>query len=94
MKPVLIALVGLLGLLQFKLWFQHDGVALAWHLHHAVVAQQTENHDMRDRNTALAAEVVDLKQGVAAVEERARTEMGMVKNGETFYQIVQSRQNF
>ena len=51
-------------------------------------AQIEENQQLSDRNQSLAAEVLDLKQGMEAIEERARSEMGMVKNNETFYQII------
>lgn len=76
-------------------------LALAWRLHagpagwndvrelaNAVHAQQRENARLIARNEALSAEVMDLKQGEAALEERARTELGMIKPGETFYRVV------
>jgi cell division protein FtsB len=52
------------------------------------VQQQDENRRLRERNASLAAEVMDLKHGLDAIEERARSEMGMIKSGETYYQIV------
>jgi len=58
------------------------------HLNHAIEKQKAENEKMRERNAALDAEVQDLKQGVEAIEERARSELGMVKKDEVFFQIV------
>ena len=58
-------------------------------LHQEVEAQREENARLRERNEALNAQVLDLKQGLDAIEERAREDMGMVKQGETFYQIVE-----
>ena len=57
-------------------------------MQHDVQAQKEENSRLADRNRVLEAEVGDLKDGVAAIEERARNELGMIKKGETFYQIV------
>lgn len=59
-----------------------------WRLDRAAVVQMAENSQLRERNQALAAEVADLKQGVDAIEERARRELGMIKKGETFYQVI------
>ena len=59
-----------------------------WRLKRSVEAQQAENQRLRERNQALAAEVMDLKQGQEAIEERARSELGMIKEGEEFYQII------
>ena len=60
-----------------------------WRLRQQVDAQEKENEHLRERNAALEAEVRDLKQGLEAIEERARNELGMVKEGEKFYQIVE-----
>ena len=89
-RLVPLGLLVLLALLQFQLWFGVGNVPSAMKLKHQVELQQAENASLAKRNAALAAEVVDLKQGTAAIEERARTELGMVKKGETFYQIVQA----
>lgn len=74
--------------LQYPLWFGNGGLFAAWELKREIAAQREENGRLRERNQALAAEVVDLKQGLAAVEERARVELGMIKKGETFYQVI------
>lgn len=89
-RLVPLLLVLLLALLQFQLWFGIGNVPSAMRLKSQVEAQAAENATLTKRNAALAAEVSDLKGGQAAIEERARVELGMVKKGETFYQIVQA----
>lgn len=81
-------LVVLLLLLQYRLWFSHDGLPSVLHLHRAVAIQKQENTKLTERNNVLAAEVHDLKSGLDALEERARSELGMIKQGETFFQII------
>jgi cell division protein FtsB len=88
MKSFIAILTVLLVLLQFKLWFGEGGMKDVWRLEDAIAAQSRENTQLEERNQALAAEVADLKQGLEAVEERARSELGMIKQGETFYQVV------
>jgi cell division protein FtsB len=77
-----------LGLLQYRLWVSDQGMREIWRLDQAVETQKAANVEQRDRNRQLLAEVTDLKVGLAALEERARSELGMVGNNETFYQIV------
>lgn len=84
-------LLGLLLLLQFKLWFGDGGLRELWQLEAAVEAQQEQNRELLTRNQALAAEVSDLKQGTEALEERARSELGLVQPDEEFVQVVESR---
>lgn len=88
MKWLIVFLLLLFGFLQYHLWFSESGMLEIWRLKHAVSAQQADNVRLRDQNRALLAEVQDLKRGQAAIEERARNELGMVKKGETFYQVV------
>jgi cell division protein FtsB len=88
LRTVLYAVGGLLLLLQYPLWFGSGGVIAVWQLNREIAAQHAENAKLRERNDALDAEVKDLKQGSAAIEERARAELGMVKKGETFFQVV------
>ena|SRR5579863_441814 len=88
MKWLAISLLVALLLLQYRLWMSGDGVHEVWRLGSAVSAQQAENERLAERNRQLAAEVRDLKQGYAALEERARTDLGMVAGNETFYQVV------
>lgn len=79
----------LLVLLQYKLWLGDGSLAEVWQLYQQVELQKEENHQLRERNQALEAEVQDLKQGLEAIEERAREELGMIREDETFYQIVE-----
>lgn len=93
MRLLSTILVLLLVLLQYRLWFGNGSLTDIHHLDAVKQAQLEENTMLRERNQSLAAEVVDLKQGLAAIEERARSEMGMIKEGETFYQIIGSTTN-
>ena len=85
---VVIALLVLVTLyLQYVLWFTRGGIDDVARLEEAVAEQRAELQRLRERNQALAAEVLDLKQGLEAIEERARSEMGMVKQGELFFRL-------
>ena len=88
MRWLLIILAVLFLALQYRLWVGDGSLAEVWRRHKAVEEQREENASLRDRNEALEAEVRDLKTGSAAIEERARNELGMIKEGETFYQVV------
>ncbi len=88
MKAIIAALAILFVLLQFKLWFSEGSMKDVWRLEDAIAVQRDENQRLSDRNQALAAEVDDLKQGLEAIEERARNELGMIKKGETFFQVI------
>jgi cell division protein FtsB len=83
----LVLLLILIGL-QLELWSNHGGMAEVTSLRAAVKKQQDENDKLTQRNQALAADVTDLKHGEQAVEARARGELGLIKPGETFYQVV------
>lgn len=89
LRLVLFSLIALIIALQYPLWFGNGGVFAVWRLKHEIAAQREENGSLRERNQALAADVIDLKRGLAAIEERARIELGMIKKGETFYQVVE-----
>jgi cell division protein FtsB len=89
MRKLILFLVILLVYLQYRLWLGDGGLLELWNVHQEVEAQRDENERLRERNEALNAQVLDLKQGLDAIEERAREDMGMVKQGETFYQIVE-----
>lgn len=89
MRWLLWFLVVLLVLLQYRLWVGDGSLAEVWGLYQQVEAQREENQHLRERNQALEAEVTDLKQGLDAIEERAREELGMIREGETFYQIIE-----
>lgn len=88
MRVLAVVLMLLLVALQYKLWLGEDGLREIWDLRKAIESQQAENKRLSDRNLGLAAEVADLKHGLEAVEERARSEMGMIKKGEVFYQLI------
>lgn len=89
MGMLLAALALLLAFLQYKLWFGNGGQNEVAQLRAQVAQQQAENRTLQQRNEALKAEVEDLKSGEAAVEERARSELGMVKPGEVFYRVIE-----
>jgi cell division protein FtsB len=77
-----------LMLLQYRVWVSDHGLREVSRLSSAVEAQAAANVEQRERNRQLVAEVNDLKGGLSALEERARSELGMVGNSETFYQVV------
>jgi cell division protein FtsB len=82
------ALVAALLLLQYRVWFSGDGVSELLRLRAAVAGQEADNQRLSERNRQLAAEVRDLKQGFVALEERARTDLGMIGRNETFFQVT------
>ncbi len=89
MKKLLLLLIALLVYLQYQLWFGEGSLQDFWELHQEFEMQRQENLELRERNAALQAEVTDLQQGLDAIEEHAREDLGMVKEGETFYQVVE-----
>jgi cell division protein FtsB len=89
MKWLATALAVALILLQYRIWISDDGMRGVERLQHAVTAQQKLNAALTARNSRLAAEVEDLKSGTAAIEERARSDLGMIGPNETFYQVVE-----
>ena len=74
--------------MQGQLWLSDAGFRKTHDLREAVRVQREQNETLRDRNSALEAEVLNLKNGRAAAEERARTDLGMIGKSETFYQVV------
>ncbi len=88
MKALSFILISLLLVLQYRLWIGHGSLTDVHHLEQASAAQILENDELRERNQTLAAEVHDLKHGLEAIEERARSEMGMIRNDETFYHVI------
>ena len=81
----------LLLLLQYSLWFGNGGLLRVWQLNQSVASQKAENSKLKERNEALEAEVRDLKKGLEAIEERARTDLGMIKKDETFFQVIEEK---
>jgi cell division protein FtsB len=88
MKWLAAALLVVVTLLQCRLWLSDHGVRELTRLKTAVALQESQNARLSERNRQLAAEVRDLKNGMAALEERARSELGMIAGNETFYQVV------
>lgn len=87
-KIIINVLFLLVLLLQYPLWMGNSSFLRTWQLNQEIKQQQVENLKLEERNQALFAEVTDLKQGLSAVEERARVELGMIKKNETFYHII------
>jgi cell division protein FtsB len=93
MKYLAAALLVILVLLQYRLWFSDGGMREVYRLRAEIAAQRQENESLRERNRTLAAEVLDLKKGTVAIEERARTDLGMIGKGETFFQVVKENKD-
>ncbi len=88
-KIIFYIVIGILVGLQYPLWLGDGGVLALWKLKQEITVQKMENAGLKERNLALEAEVRDLKEGYEALEERARAELGMVRRGETLYQIIE-----
>ncbi len=88
MRVLLAILLLILILLQLKMWFGEGGFSDVRRLEQRVEEQAEENAVLEQRNRKLQAEVEDLRQGLGAVEERARSELGLIKENEEFYQVV------
>ena len=88
MKLLTVIMVFLLLLLQYRLWTGNGSLVEVNLLKDEIEKIKNENDNLKERNLSLTAEVFDLKQGHEAIEEIARSEMGMIKDGETFYQII------
>jgi cell division protein FtsB len=91
MKILAVTLAAFVLLLQYPLWLGKGGWLRVWSLDRQVQEQKEENARLRQRNGALDAEVRDLKQGFDAIEERARYELGLIKQDEIFFQVVTPR---
>src|SRR5215475_4505555 len=91
MKWLATALLVAVVLLQYRIWLSEDGVRELRRLEGSVATQRAENDQLVERNRQLAAEVRDLKNGMQALEERARSDLGMIASSETFYQVVPRR---
>ena len=91
MRILLFSFVLVLALVQARLWLSDQGLREVWGLPAQLAERTEENRLLAARNAALEGEVANLKQGLAAAEERARTDLGMIAEGETFYQITPYR---
>lgn len=90
MKLIVAILFVLLIWLQYKLWLGDGGIPEVLELEQEIETVQAEVNTLQERNKALNAEVMDLKKGIEAIEERARSEMGMIKKHEIYYQVIDS----
>ena len=88
MKFITLIMVLLLLFLQYRLWTGNGSLVEVNYLRDEIKNVKSENERLKERNLSLTAEVFNLKQGHEAIEEIARSEMGMIKDGETFYQII------
>jgi cell division protein FtsB len=87
-KIIAFVLLVLLIWLQYKIWLQDGGIPEVVQLQQEIEEVKTEVQQLQERNLSLDAEVKDLKKGLDAIEERARSEMGMIKEGEVYYQVI------
>jgi len=92
-KIIALILLVLLIWLQYKIWLQDGGIPEVLQLQKEVDIEQSEVKKLQERNQSLDAEVKDLKKGLDAIEERARSEMGMIKKGEVYYQVIESEKS-
>ena len=90
MRLLTLIFVVLIAALQYPLWLGKGSWLRVWDLSQQIDAQKAHNVTLKARNDAMDAEVRDLKQGYAAIEERARSELGMVKKDEVFYQVLEN----
>jgi cell division protein FtsB len=89
MRLIMICLAALLLAIQYPLWLGKGGWLRVWELDKQVSAAQKKNDELKARNAKLNSEVQDLKEGTEAVEERARYELGMIKDNEIFIQVLE-----
>ncbi|HWT70564.1 MAG TPA: cell division protein FtsB [Oxalicibacterium sp.] len=88
MRLIILCLAALVVLIQYPLWLGKGGWLRVWDMEQQVVAAQKKNDELRARNAKLGSEVQDLKEGTGAIEERARYELGMIKENEIFVQVL------
>ncbi len=91
MKKIIILLVVLLLLLQYKIWLGDGGIPRILELQGEVDTVQLQVDKLKERNQALEAEVIDLKKGLHAIEERARSDLGMIGEDEVYYQVIDKK---
>jgi cell division protein FtsB len=91
MRLLTLALAVLIALIQYPLWLGKGSWLRVWEVDQQIQAQREINSKLQARNTALDAEVNDLKQGFEAIEERARSELGMIRQDEIFFQVLDDR---
>jgi cell division protein FtsB len=89
MKFFLAVIILLIALLQYRLWFSNGGIEQIQQDQLRLVELKKQVEEKRERNTALYAEVEDLRKGQESLEERARNDLGMIRDGETFFQVLE-----
>jgi cell division protein FtsB len=89
MKIFLLVITVLIGLLQYRLWYGNGGIKEIKAYQQELVELNKQVIEKKERNDALYAEVEDLRKGKESIEERARYELGMMKEGETFFQVLE-----
>ena len=93
MKALSLTLVALIALIQYPLWLGKGSWMRVWEVDRQIKTQRDKNAKLQKRNTVMDAEVRDLKQGTEAIEERARSELGMIKQDEIFFQLLEPGQS-
>ena len=92
-KPLTLALIALIALIQYPLWLGKGSWFRVWEVDRQIKAQSEKNASLQTRNALMQAEVRDLKQGLEAIEERARSELGMIKQDEIFFHLLEPGQS-
>lgn len=92
MRLLKVFLLVLLVALQYRLWFGKNSLPEYWHLQEDVARQEQTNQKLRQRNQVLIADIEDLREGEVALEERARNELGLIKQDETFFRLIPNKQ--
>jgi cell division protein FtsB len=90
-KKIIVLLIVLLVLLQYKIWLGDGGIPRILQLQEEVDTVQVQVDKLKERNRALEAEVTDLKKGLDAIEERARSDLGMIGQDEVYYQVIDKK---
>ena len=93
LRTIIFCLIALVAALQYALWFGKSNVVDLIHLRHSVNELEKENLALRERNNRLHADVNEIKNRVEAIEARAREQLGLIKPGETYYQVVLPDEN-
>jgi cell division protein FtsB len=92
MKLLIFILAALLLVLQYELWFSHNGVAKTFSLKKELTIQAQQNKKLHDRSQLLAEQIYDLKKNKMAIGELAREKLGMIKKGEVYYRVIEGRE--
>jgi len=91
MRLLAVLLLLLLSLLQYRLWYGHNGLGDYRRISTQLADAQAQNERLAQRNRLLEEEILDLKKGEDGIEERARNELGFIRDGETFYRVLDNK---